>query len=100
MDADPVDGVGPAKVLLGVRPTKSQDTSDTRSFPPDRERTNDCVLLTEMKDGTMTGKNPRPVRGLYRMEGGVHIKSSADAAILDGVVGLNLDGAEKTQARR
>jgi hypothetical protein len=53
-----------------------------------------------MKDGTMTGKNPRPVRRLYRMGGGAHIKSSADAAILDGVVGLNLDGAEKTQARR
>ncbi|MDB2496133.1 hypothetical protein N9X25_03205 [Verrucomicrobiales bacterium] len=53
-----------------------------------------------MKDGTMTGKNPRPVRVLYRMEAGVHTRSSADAAILDGIVGLNLDGAEKTQARR
>lgn len=48
----------------------------------------------------MTGKNPRPVRVLYRMEAGVHTRSSADAAILDGIVGLNLDGAEKTQARR
>jgi len=48
----------------------------------------------------MTGKNPRPVRVLYRMEAGVHTRSSADAAILDGIVGLNLDGAEKTRARR
>ena len=48
----------------------------------------------------MTGKNPRPLRRLYRMESSMNIKSSADVATLDGVVGLNLDGAEKTQARR
>jgi hypothetical protein len=48
----------------------------------------------------MKGKNPRPVRVLYRMEAGLHTRSSADAAILDGIVGLNPYGAEKTRARR
>lgn len=55
---------------------------------------NDYVLLTLLEKGTLSGKStrlPRPAKGLYLMEGGMHIKSTADVAIIDGVVGLNLN---------
>lgn len=62
--------------------------------PRTGEDPNDYVLLTLLEKGTLVGKKsqlPRPAKGLYLMEGGMHIKSSADVAIIDGVVGLNLN---------
>ncbi len=62
---------------------------------------NDYVLFTKLKSGTMavsSSRKPRPAKGFYLMEGGMHIKSTADVAIMDGVVGLDLDGAEKEGA--
>lgn len=54
---------------------------------------NEFVLLTPLKRGTLTGKGsglPRPAKGLFLMGGGMHLKATADVAILDGVVGLDL----------
>ena len=62
---------------------------------------NDYVLLTKLQSGTLIGDSsrlPRPAKGLYRMGGGMHIKSTADVAILDGVVGLNLE-VDETESR-
>lgn len=62
---------------------------------------NDYVLFTKLKSGTMAGsssRKPRPAKGFYLMEGGMHIKSTADVAIMDGVVGLDLNGADKKSA--
>lgn len=51
------------------------------------------VTMTSLNSGKLVGKTrnlPRPAKGLYRMEGGMHIKPSADCAILDAAVSLRL----------
>ncbi|MCB1061884.1 MAG: hypothetical protein KDN20_03060 [Verrucomicrobiae bacterium] len=56
-----------------------------------KEPSDEYVLMTRLTSGNLVGKAknlPRPVAGLYRMEGGMHIKDSADCAILDGAVAL------------
>jgi hypothetical protein len=57
----------------------------------------DFVVLRKLAGGTLTGNGsglPRPAKGLFLMGGGMHIKSSADVAILDGIVGLDLHPAK------
>ncbi len=54
---------------------------------------NDYVLLSELKTGTLLkkdGSRYRSASGLLKMGGGMHIKTSADVALIDGVVGLDL----------
>ncbi len=54
---------------------------------------NDYVFLSDIKTGTLLRKNGsryRSASGLLKMGGGMHIKSSADVALIDGVVGLDL----------
>lgn len=51
------------------------------------------VKMAPFESGKLTGVMrglPRPARNLYRMEGGMHIKPTADLAILDGAAGLVL----------
>lgn len=58
------------------------------------EHPHEYVILTPIKKGTLTGKKGETFRssvGLFLMGGGMHIKSIADVAILDGVIGLDLD---------
>lgn len=64
------------------------DPSPRTGTPP-----NDFVVLKPLTGGKLTvkgSKTTRPTQGLFLMGGGMHIKSSADVAILDGIVGLDL----------
>lgn len=52
---------------------------------------NEYVTLTPLRSGTLTGNKtglPRSAKGYLRTTGGMHIKSSADVGIIDGVVRL------------
>ncbi|MBN2138546.1 MAG: hypothetical protein JW720_12130 [Sedimentisphaerales bacterium] len=51
------------------------------------------VRMELIGDGRLTGKYsglPRPAKGYYKMAGGMHVKKTADFAILDGVVVLRM----------
>jgi hypothetical protein len=52
---------------------------------------NEYVQLTPLRSGTLKGNKsglPRSAKGYYRTDGGMHIKSTADVGIIDGVVRL------------
>ncbi len=52
---------------------------------------NEFVKMTRIESGTLRGRNkglPAAARDFFKMEGGMHVKSTADCAILDGVVVL------------
>ena len=53
---------------------------------------NEYVLPEEILSGTLTGATglPRSAAGYYKMTGGMHVRSSADFGILDGVVVLTM----------
>lgn len=54
---------------------------------------NEYVRLTPLLSGTLIGNKsglPRSAKGYYRTDGGMHIKSTADVGIIDGVVRLVL----------
>lgn len=57
------------------------------------------VKMTPLTEGTLVLEVEHrvfPAKGIYQLEGGMHVKSSADHALLDGVVGLHLTGKAKT----
>jgi len=52
---------------------------------------NEYVLCRVISSGTLTGDRkglPRPAEGFHKLEGGMHVRRTADCAILDGVVAL------------
>jgi len=54
---------------------------------------NEIVYYSVLQSGELTGKKaglPRPARGFISLERGMHIKSSADYAIVDGVILLEI----------
>lgn len=61
---------------------------------------NEYVRMELISSGRLTGKQtglPRSAKGYYKMAGGMHVKSTADFAILDGVVVLKMkEKAAKT----
>lgn len=63
------------------------DPAPRAGSKPSREH----VVMTRLAGGRLTGNSknlPHPANGFFRMEGGMHIKKSADCAILDGAVVL------------
>jgi len=51
------------------------------------------VLVERIKRGKLTGNKkglPRPAKGYYKLGGGMHVKKTADVAILDGAVVLQM----------
>lgn len=75
------DGVADGEVLT------VHDPAGPAGSKPQRE----YVRMRRLEEGTVVGamKNQVfPARGSYRMEGGMHVHSDADCALLDGVVGL------------
>jgi len=58
-----------------------------------QEFANEYVAISTVRSGTLTGKKsglPTSARGHINLGKGMHIKSSADTAIIDGVVKLTL----------
>jgi hypothetical protein len=55
------------------------------------------IELVPIRSGQLVGKYrglPRSARGFFKLEGGMHLKPLADAAILDSVVAVVLDRPE------
>ncbi len=65
-----------------------------RAGPPAPE----FIKLSRIRGGELTGlyeNLPRSAAGFYLLEGGMHLKSEAHHAVLDGAVGLVLRGQEQ-----
>jgi len=84
--------VGYGKNELGEYDSKSLVINDS-SPRSGLDRAPVYVKVEQILDGKLTGKDnglPKNAKGLYKMSGGLAVPTRADAAILDGVVVLQM----------